>query len=137
MPAYSPESLGHIKKMGTQADSGSLPELIKGAGSLGRVPRRRASEEKLHGAEGWGPRKVPFGSQPGTDEHTHVRKVTEAGWDEIVPDTRTSQGAALPVGAPQLRASLCTPRGSSKHKSYCSRLPTQRPASFRLQLLLS
>ena len=94
MPAYSPESLGHIKKMGTQADSGSLPELIKGAGSLGRVPRRRASEEKLHGAEGWGPRKVPFGSQPGTDEHTHVRKVTEAGWDEIVPDTRTSQAGS-------------------------------------------
>lgn len=50
------------------------------------------------------------------------------------PDTRTSQGAALPVGAPQLRASLCTPRGSSKHKSYCSRLRPSDPAPSKLQI---
>ena len=62
--------------MGTQAD----PEFSEGSGNLGRVPRRRASEEKLHtDRDVWVLQRVPLSTQPGTDEHACVKKLSEAG----------------------------------------------------------
>lgn len=71
---------------------------------------------------------------PCTPLSCSVPPLQPRGASDSTLDTRTRQGAALPVGTPQLRASLCTLRGSQRSGS---RLPTQRPASFRLQLLLS
>lgn len=76
-------SLWAIPEDGTQAD----PELSKGTGNLGRIPRKRASEEKLHREGCLGATEGPLRHQPGTHERASVKKLTEAGWDEIMPNT--------------------------------------------------
>lgn len=77
---------GPQQRMETQAD----PELSKGTKkprefSGGGSARRSCTEREVRGLQ-----TVPLSTQPGTTEHACLMKLTEAGWDEIVPNTHTS-----------------------------------------------